>query len=83
MKHYLVESTAPRLEAPSYLPREPQSSDGGGDIIDQLDIPADVTELDPAVLSTLPPSVQFEIMQKLREEQFNQNRIKFQVAAML
>jgi len=51
------------------------------DIIKQLDLPSDVTELDPAVLSTLPPSVQFEIMQKLREEQFNRNRVKFQAVA--
>eukprot|EP00873_Tetraselmis_striata_P028365 jgi/Tetstr1/448629/TSEL_035874.t1 len=58
-------------------------SDSGdeADIISQLALPSDVTEIDVSVLSTLPPSVQFDIMQKLREEQFNQNRLKFQDVA--
>lgn len=60
-------------------------SDSGdeADIISQLALPSDVTEIDVSVLSTLPPSVQFDIMQKLREEQFNQNRLKFQVEPAL
>jgi hypothetical protein len=50
------------------------------DLVSQLALPSDVTEIDVTVLATLPPSVQFDIMQKLRDEQFNQNRLKFQVS---
>jgi hypothetical protein len=41
------------------------SDDGGGELL----LPADVSNLDPAVLSTLPQSVQLDILEKMRDAQ--------------
>ena len=44
----------------------------------QAVLPDDVDELDPAVLSTLPPSLQLEFALKLRERKQAENREHFQ-----
>ena len=45
---------------------------------EELMLPEGTTELDPEVLGTLPPSMQLEFMDKLRERMVSENREQFQ-----
>ena len=51
--------------------------DDDGDFL----LPDDLNTVDPAVLSTLPPSIQMEVMDKMREQRTNENRTKFHQAS--
>ena len=45
---------------------------------EELILPEGSTELDPEVLGTLPPSMQLEFMDKMRERMVSENREQFQ-----
>lgn len=54
------------------------SDDDGGNAGDgEFLLPEDVDSVDPTVLSTLPPSIQLEVMEKMREHKTVENREKF------
>ncbi|KAK9830500.1 hypothetical protein WJX72_012105 [[Myrmecia] bisecta] len=53
---------------------EEEESEGEEEVL----IPEGLDSLDPAVLSTLPPSMQLELMAKLREQKNLENREQFQ-----
>lgn len=40
-----------------------------GDILSALALPEDLSSIDPAVLSTLPTSLQLDILEKMRDAQ--------------
>lgn len=42
---------------------------GGGGLLGDLALPADLSSLDPEVLSTLPQSVQLEVFERIRDAQ--------------
>ena len=44
---------------------------------DEFVLPDDVSDVDPEILCTLPPSVQYDILLKLRDRQFGENRETF------
>ncbi|KAK9819017.1 hypothetical protein WJX74_004467 [Apatococcus lobatus] len=54
---------------------EEEESDEEGE---ELMLPEGSTELDPEVLGTLPPSMQLEFMDKMRERMVSENREQFQ-----
>ncbi|GMH40145.1 hypothetical protein BSKO_08049 [Bryopsis sp. KO-2023] len=58
--------------------REEELADSDGDSSDfALDLPDDLTSLDPEVLFTLPPSIQYDVILQMREKQFGENRETF------
>lgn len=61
----------PGPSKPASSDSETSSSEGA------FDLPDDPTALDPEVLFTLPPSIQYEVILKMREKQFGENRVKF------
>ena len=58
-------------------------SDGGDEEEDDGEflLPDDLNTVDPTVLSTLPPSIQLEVMEKMREQKTSENREKFHRAS--
>ncbi|UPQ98789.1 XPG/Rad2 endonuclease [Chloropicon primus] len=44
-------------------------------------LPDDMNSVDPTVLSTLPPSIQLEVMEKMREQKTSENRERFHRAS--
>ncbi|GLI68761.1 hypothetical protein VaNZ11_013252, partial [Volvox africanus] len=61
---------------------EGEDEDADADLLaSMMVLPDDVSSIDPAVLSTLPTSLQLDILEKMRDAQMAANREKFQVAA--
>lgn len=68
--HSSVLTCPPGPSIPAMVDRDETSSDS------DLDLPEDFTTIDPEVLFTLPPSVQYEVLLKMREKHFGANREK-------
>ena len=57
------------------------SEDGDDDDDGEFLLPDDLNTVDPTVLSTLPPSIQLEVMEKMRVQKTSENREKFHRAS--
>ncbi|KAK9861414.1 hypothetical protein WJX84_011927 [Apatococcus fuscideae] len=71
----MSDGAAYEAEGGSEEEEEEEESDDEGE---ELMLPEGSTELDPEVLGTLPPSMQLEFMDKMRERMVSENREQFQ-----
>ncbi len=52
-----------------YAGEEDEGEEGEGGLLSALALPEDLSSIDPAVLSTLPTSLQLDILEKMRDAQ--------------